>query len=95
MRRSTPPRARHQRWVDWTPDLKSAFRLAGDDWLPPKQIRITGGENSMTVVARFRRPDGPPVTLKTRLRRTSKSGWHVTEETLVFTSFIPSTRPLR
>lgn len=69
--RNTRPAAR---WLDWTPALAGMFRLAGRDWTPPAQARLSGGLHRQTLSARFVDADGVVMTARIRLARDPASG---------------------
>lgn len=81
-RTSTRRSARSVRWVAWTPVMAEAFRLGQiGDWKAPTRVRVSQGEKSMTLTARFADGEGQIMTARLRLRRDAHSwDWRVVAE---------------
>lgn len=58
-------------WLDWTPEIARLFTLVPADWTPPLRVRVSGGLRHVTMVARYRSPEGHPATARVRLARPS------------------------
>jgi hypothetical protein len=89
--RRTP--ARQTVWLDWRPALAELFeRFAGEDWTPPRQVKALVGKTRRTIVyeARFRKADGAPVKLVTRVRVLPDGSGEITEERLHVSYFLRS-----
>lgn len=66
------PAARsHVCFPPWTERYWELFRLAGDDWAPPPHIKSARSAKGDRLVleAKFRKPDGQAVRLRTVLRK--------------------------
>lgn len=84
-RRRTPTR-RSVRWVAWSSVMADAFRLAPfhlGDLKAPTQVRVSQGEKSITLTARFADGEGQIMTARLRLRLDAQSGgWSCVGEEL-------------
>lgn len=73
--------------IPFDDDHRKLFRLAGDDWTPPAEVKVRHGVRSWTLSADYLMADGGPVTLVTRLTKT-KAGVVRDGEELRFRRFL-------
>jgi len=67
--------------IAWKPAHRELFRLAGDDWSPPAQVRVIGSMPGVTTWrATFVNHQGDDVQCVTRLRHTANDVFVIGEE---------------
>lgn len=75
MARRTAKTRRVARWLPWTPAMAEVFRLASaGGWRAPASVRLSPGQNQMTLSGRFIGEDGTVMTARIRMRRDRVSG---------------------
>lgn len=77
---------------DWGPEMAPVFRIAGEDWKPPTQVKVSHLQRGWTLVGKFETPKGDIATLRVGLRRYADGSLGFTEETMSFRFFGPSGR---
>lgn len=72
------------RVIPWRDDFREFFDLSGADWAAPAVMRSTvnAARSRMTVEAVFRKPDGHPVKLISKLTKDAEGTWWGVEERL-------------
>lgn len=68
----------------WSEAFKELFPLAAADWTPPDMVKVSAAPSaqSWTFEARFQRPDGLLVTLKTKCKQLRSGDVQIADQSL-------------
>lgn len=87
--------ARRVLMIDWQPAHHDFFRLACEDWIHPKQVKVTVATGRSTWEAGFHNTEGVLYRLKTKLRHYPDGKIGIVEEGMAIRFFLKVYRERR